>query len=352
MLPYALFIGWSLLLAIIAWVRPRYSSACGAVLLITAVLFAGLRGASNDYLEYVVRYRAMAASGLPLPIRLYIGKDPWFGGLILGVQSVGLGIQALFLASAVIALALKAKAFARVFGSYVTPLFVTICTTYFLHEYTQIRVAISVGFAFLGLVALCEGRKGMWAICSVLAVGFHVSALAVLMCEFPFLVKLDRPRWLVAWGGVCLGAMIAMTNLLSFVSSVVSRVETYEQGQAATSNAQLVVAFKLIAVSIMAYLTLAGGELDEEKRRLIKACYFMEVMGAGIFFAFMHSAPGVGFRVMELLDAFSVFVISAAIMWRTSLSWAVAFSYCFSLIIIAAVGDLMVPYRFASYPLW
>lgn len=351
-MPYALFIGWSLLLAVIAWIKPRFSSACGIVLLISAVLFAGLRGASNDYTEYVARYRAMAASALPLPVRLYIGKDPWFGGLILGVQALGLRVQALFLISAIVALVLKAKAFARFFGSYVTPLFVTICTTYFLHEYTQIRVAISVGFAFVGLVALCEGRKGMWAICSLLAVGFHISALAVVMCEFPFLVKLERPAWLVAWGSVCLGAMIAMTNLLSFVSSVVSRVETYEQGQAATSNAQLVVALKLVVVSIMAYLTLGGDELDQEKRRLIKACYFMEVMGAGIFFAFMYSAPGVGFRVMELLDAFSVFIISAALMWRSSLSWAVAFSYCFSLIIIAAVGDLMVPYRVASYPIW
>lgn len=351
MAPYALFIGWSLLLAVIAWVRPRYSSACGLVLLISAVLFAGLRGASNDYMEYVTRYRAMEASALPLPVRLYIGKDPWFGALILGVQWFGLRIQALFLISAVIALTLKARAFKRVFGTYVTPLFVTICTTYFLHEYTQIRVAISVGFAFLSLVALCEDRRTLWVIFSLLAVGFHVSALAVVMCETPFFLKLDRPRWLIAWGSVCLGAMIAMTNLLSVVSSVVSRVETYEQGQAATSNAQLVVAFKLIAVSIMAYLTL-NAQLDPQRRRLIKACWFMEVMGAGIFFAFMYSAPGVGFRVMELLDAFSVFIIAGAIMWRSPLSWAVAFSYCFSLIIIAAMGDLMVPYRVASYPLW
>jgi EpsG family len=349
---YALFIVWSLLLVSIAWVKPRHSSACGAVLLVSAVMFAGLRGASNDYAEYVMRYRAMAAaSGLPLAVRLYIGKDPWFGGLIMGVQSVGLRVQALFLVSAALALGLKAKAFARLFGTFVTPLFVTICTTYFLHEYTQIRVAIAVGFAFIGLVALCEGRRGLWALCSLLALGFHISTIAVVMCEIPFLVKLDRPFWLAGWGAVCLVAMIAMTNLLSVVSDIVTRVESYESGTAATNNAQILVCLKLAVVSLLTYLVLSA-ELDPARRRLIKACFFMEIMGVGIFFAFMHSAPGVGFRVMELLDAFSVFIIAAAFMWRSALSWAVAFSYCTAMIILVAVGDLMVPYRVATHPIW
>jgi hypothetical protein len=324
---------------------------CGSILLISGVLFAGLRGDSYDYAQYVLRYRVMAASALPLPVRLYIGKDPWFGALILAVQSVGLRVQGLFLVSAVLALGLKAKAFSRFFGTFATPLFVSICTTYFIHEYTQIRVAVAVGFAFIGLVALCEGRKGLWIICSALAIGFHISALAVVMCELPFLLKLERPQWLVAWGGGCLLMMIATTSLLSFVSDFVARVELYETATTVTSHAVLVIAFKLAVISLLAYLILSR-ELDPTKRRLVTACYFMEVMGAGMFGVFAHNAPGVGFRIMELMDAFSVFVISGALMWGDALSWAAAFSYCISMIILVATSDLMVPYRFAAGPLW
>lgn len=350
-MPYAVFIGWSVLLAAISWVRPRCAPYCGFVLLLSAILFAGFRGDSADYAEYVMRYRAMETSGLPLLVRLYIGKDPWFGGVILALQSVGLRVQALFLVSAALALGLKAKAFTRFFGSYLTPLLATICTTYFLHEYTQIRVAIAVGFAFVGLVALCEGRRKVWALCSLLSVGFHISALAVIMCELPFLVALDGAWWLAAWGGACLGAMIAMSSLLTLLSNIVSRVETYASGEAVTAHAILVVCFKLAAVSLLTNLVLSG-ELAPEKRRLIKACYFMEVMGCGIFFTNAHNAPGLGFRLMELLDGFSVFIIAAAFLWRNALSWALAFSYCTAMIILVAVSDLMVPYRFATYPFW
>src|SRR5581483_6467239 len=141
-MPYALFIGSAFILVLISWLRPSYSGVCGGVLLVLAILFAGLRGASNDYGDYVIMFRDIQSSTTgSLLETMYIGKDPLFGLTIMGIQAVGLVVQAVFLVPAAIALTLKAKAFSRMFGSFVTPLFITICTTYFLHEYTQMRLA-------------------------------------------------------------------------------------------------------------------------------------------------------------------------------------------------------------------
>lgn len=350
-MPYAAFIVLSFLLAIISWLKPRHSAICGILLLFAAILFAGLRGASNDYGQYVLMFRTIRASTGSFLHKLLLGKDPLFGLLILAIQAIGLRVQALFLSAAVLALGLKARAFKRIFGSYVTPLFVVICTTYFLHEYTQIRVAIALAFSFLALIALSERRKLWWAILSAVAIGFHISTFAVFLCEIPFVLDWDGAAFLTTFVIGGLAAIALMAHLFSVLTEIASRVSEYRYDTGPTTHDLLVNIVKAV-VLLGLNVVLIQDEVDRSRMRLWKICLVLQAFGIGTYFILISRAPGIGFRIVELMDAFGVFVISGAIFRRDYFSWSVAFSYCIGVLVTVAAGDLLLPYVLSAHAIW
>ncbi len=348
---YVLFIASGFVLVFFSWLRPRYARVLGAVLLIFAIAFAGLRGDSMDYGQYVIMFHSMHDSLLSYPARLYVGKDPLFGALIVAIQSVGLKAQWLFVAAAVLALALKARAFTRVFGSYLTPLFVTVCLTYFIHEFTQIRVAIALGFSFMALVELCQSRRLHWIAFSALAVGFHASALFVVALELPFILGINKDKWIVASGMAILSVLFLAQHLLSTVSGFEDRVAVYIGDDNLSDHMLIIASFKWVVLTILTKLLLQW-EVDPARHQLFKICYFMQCMGFGVLLIFMDRASGLGFRIYEMLDAFSVFIVAAGLLRKKNPSWGIAISYCMAMLVVLSVSKLLLPYDLANQALW
>jgi hypothetical protein len=350
-MPYAGFLIFSFVMASISWLKPQYSRYCGFALLSVAILFAGLRGDSNDYGQYVLMFRMIRASTGTFAQKLLLGKDPLFGLLIVSLIALKARVQALFLAAAAISLMVKVRAYERVFGSYVTPLFVTICTTYFVHEYTQIRVAIAVSFAFVALISLCERRRAWWLIFSLVSIGFHISTFAVFLCEIPFALDWDTPGMLVAYLIFGLGSIAVTTHLFSMISEIAARVSEYRYGTGPTIHGTLVIVVKgILLVSLNTILI--RDETNVGRLRLWKICLVLEAFGVGMFFVLMRQAPGIGFRIEELLNTFGVFVVSGALLKRDYFSWSLALSYCVGFLVTVSAGKLLLPYVLSMHPLW
>lgn len=350
-MPYVIFIGAAFFLVVIAWLRPGYAGVCGGVLLVIAILFAGLRGASNDYGDYIIMFRNIQTSTSSLLQTMYIGKDPLFGLMLMAIQAAGLGVQAVFLLSAAIALSLKAKAFSRVFGEFATPLFITLCTTYFLHEYTQMRVAIALGFAFLGLIALSERRKLLWLIFTALAAGFHISMVAVLVCELPFVFEWDGPWALATFLGGGLAGLAAVSHIFSLLAVVSERTSEYQYGVTVSTNGLLLACLEA-AVIITLNLVLLRDEDHPGRARLWKICLVLQIAGIGMFLVLSDRAPGLGFRLQELMNAFGVFVITGALFRRSHQTWSLAFIYCVGALVIVGTSHLLLPYELATQQIW
>jgi hypothetical protein len=348
---YAIFIGAAFILTVIAWLRPSHAGVCGGVLLVFAILFAGLRGASNDYGDYVTMFRDIQTSTSSLLETVYIGKDPLFGLLIMGIQAAGLGVQAVFLLSAAIALSLKAKAFSRIFGEFATPLFITLCTTYFLHEYTQMRVAIALGFAFLGLIALSERRKLLWLIFTFLAAGFHISMVAVLVCELPFVLEWDNSWALASFLGGGLAGLAAVSHIFSLLAVVSERTSEYQYGDTLSTHGLLLACMEA-AVIVILNLVLLRDEVHPGRARLWKICLVLQIAGIGMFLVLADRAPGLGFRLEELMNAFGVFVITGAIFLRSYQTWALAFIYCVGAFAVVGASHLLLPYELSTQQIW
>jgi hypothetical protein len=296
-------------------------------------------------------YQDMARSSAGLWERLHIGKDPLFGALIFLVQLLGLNVQWLFMAAALVTLALKAKAFRRVFGSIMTPLFVTVCAGYFLHEYTQIRVGLALAFSFLALVELCEGRKSLWLFYSLIALGFHVSTLTIVAFELPVVFGARYNLWMVAGALFGLLCVALAGNLLSVVADFDSRAAIYEEAGNVSDHTMIIAPMKLIGLSLLTFLLMRGGVQETEGRILKISCLFAYV-GYGFLLIFMNSASGLGFRIYELFDAFSVFIVADALLRRRVLSWGVALGYCAALLLLLVNSKLLLPYEFADATLW
>lgn len=350
-MPYASFIGAAFILALIAWLRPSYSSVCGGVLLVFAILFAGLRGAGNDYGEYVTMFRDIQSSTGSFLQTVLMGKDPLFGVLVVAIQGAGLQFQALFLASAAISLTLKVKAFNRVFGTFITPLFVTVCTSYFLHEFTQIRVAIALGFAFLGLIALSERRKFLWLACSILAAGFHISTVAVLVCELPFALEWDGAVVLAVFVIGSLAGLSVISHLFSLLTHIAARASEYQYSAGATVHGLIVACLQGLALVVL-NLVLLREEHDLGRIRLWKICLVLQIMGIGMFLVLADRAASLGFRLDELMRAFGVFVITGALYRRSHLTGSLAFAYCVGALVVISASNLLLPYSLSTQPIW
>ena len=133
------------LLAALALHAPRLAKGCGTLIALLLFAFAGARGASTDYDQYVAMYDLMRSAGdVAWPVRLLIGKDPLFGAIILGVVTAGLGAQWLFTCAAALSVGVKWAVFERTFGNAAAALLATLFGYYFLHDFTQIRSGIAI----------------------------------------------------------------------------------------------------------------------------------------------------------------------------------------------------------------
>jgi hypothetical protein len=99
-------------------------------------------------------------------------------------------------------------------------------------------------------------------------------------------------------------------------------------------------------------VVLIQDEVDRSRMRLWKICLVLQAFGIGTYFILISRAPGIGFRIVELMDAFGVFVISGAIFRRDYFSWSVAFSYCIGVLVTVAAGDLLLPYVLSAHAIW
>lgn len=308
--------------------------------------FAGLRAASMDFEEYEVLWNLMLNLDVDYPARLFIGKDVLFGALMDGLQRLGAGLQALILASSLLCILVKQVAFARFLGANTAPAWLAVlCTTFFLHEFTQIRIAIAIALCFLALFELLAGRRLYWLLLTLAAAGFHASALLFLPLSaiFPLRGLRDTALWVA-----CLVGSIALaTALFQGTQDADGRIAMHA-GQVGTNwTAVIVGVIKLSCLTLVAK-TIGGTRRDPKMRQLILSCLLLASAGLLMLIAFRDVSAALAFRVYEFCDAFSVPVLALSLAYGAPLSRALTVAYClFGLLLQFQVGLLAFPYHFA-----
>lgn len=311
------------------------------------VLFAGLRGASLDYEEYVIMFDTIrASSGASFLDRAIIGKDLLFGTLIVVLTDMGFENFVCFLAAAFISVSAKVVAYRTAFGTSITALMIYFFAWYFLHDFTQIRAAIAISICYCAFVFLLNKQTLRYLILSLVAIGFHGQAALFVIVTFP-LLKDSRYKFhlmAVVVGVLVISAPVVMKLVLSFDErpGIDATADELSMGAiaAAVMNSFLI---------LFAYLASHKNIKRSFERELSKASLILVFSGVAFLFSTFSVSVGLAWRSAEMLMSFGVFVIVSAL--RSGVTVPVLFSstaYAVLIITLLLRGHLLVDYRFAE----
>lgn len=325
---------------------PRIASGCGFILAIVLMAFAGLRGDSTDYEQYEVIFGLMKDAGdVDWWLRILIGKDPLFGSLMLLVITAGLSSQWLFVSAAVLGIGTKWAAFNRAYGAATAPLLATLFGYYFLHDFTQIRAGIALGFCFVSLVLKCEGGHNRAAfVWGLLAVGFHASAALYLMLMWVVTLQ-PRRAWIFSLMIVALlllGARAESALVSSFDDRTDPTLDT-----TGSSITPLLIAGVRLAILVWIWYDLR--KRSEDNARLLQASIILCAVAVPMLIVLRGLSAIMAFRFYELLDAFSVFLLGASLARGSTASRLVSLALCVASILVHMHNDLIPAYVFGTF---
>jgi len=341
-----LLFGWAIVAAMLANATPALRRPMGAALATSLVLFAGLRADSVDYAGYQVMFELMAELGVDYPERLLFGKDLLFGALMDVVQRLGGELQSMFLAAALLAIGIKQVAFARAFGgNTAAPWLVTLSLSFFLHEFTQIRTAIALALCFLALQHLVAGRVKPWLWLSLVATGFHLSAL--LFVPFASLLLVSPRRRGAAWAAMIGLLVLALFGLSQVFAQIDPRLANHGEQTGLNAVTLAVATFKFALLSLTALWLHRQGARVAAVGRLIWPSVLFVATGFVLLFVLRDVASALAFRLYEFFDAFSVFVIAAGLMQRRAVPVLLALVYCAFGVLLQWLPGLLTAYEFA-----
>lgn len=172
----------------------RYGTA---ILFLSLVLFAGLRGAfvDPDMINYINWFSWL---DLNYENQLESVRDPIFALSALSFLRTGFAISFYFLAIAAISIVVKWRFFRLSEYEEFTPLVIYLyfCRFYFIHDMTQIRAGLGIAFASLAIVLLYRRRTFQGISTFAIATGVHlVSALMGPLALFVLFNRQFAARW-------------------------------------------------------------------------------------------------------------------------------------------------------------
>lgn len=177
-----------------------------------------------------------------------------------------------------------------------------------LHELTQLRAALAIGFVYLALYSAAIGVKRIVTLATVLiAASFHASILIML----PFVLlwpSLSRPSWLIFLGISVAPAAVLFVSielLVYFNPLVMHLLDIAEQMQANPFSARNLILIAVLAIGAFSLRRLPAPVLP---------WYYISVMGLGLWYGLM-SVPVFAHRLLEV-TMFSYFFWVPYLPWR------------------------------------
>lgn len=173
------------------------------------LLIAGLQGVgvSRDYLEYRRLYAGFSG-GYGTTGTFY---EPIFVTSAIVGGALGLPVNFSIILHVSVSLFTKFLVFARSSLAPVLSLALYYSYFFFLQDVTQIRIAAGLGVAYLGIVALVQGRKIWFWSLMLLAACFHFSTLALIPAYW--VVRLRSLRLCVMMVACGIGAALLATYI-------------------------------------------------------------------------------------------------------------------------------------------
>jgi hypothetical protein len=279
-----------------------------SVLLIILILFSGFRGhqVDADSANYIDWFRSISEDDF---VNIFNLKDPAFYLVAHLSVSLGFGVSFLFLFYAAVSLWLKFHIVKHFPGFKYSHFYVYLyfCRFYFVHDMTQIRTGVAVGFISLALL-LCREKKYIFSFLMFLsAISFHLSAF--LMAPFFLVIALGYRfefRFPIVLF-VCLSIFLAFkTNLILnfWVLDDMARLNVYLNDEYSVQKISLLSVYFLAKCIIIGWLFFFRWENLDYLERLV---FFLVVAGLSLQVALMD-IDALALRAAEVFSIFDLFL--------------------------------------------
>jgi len=344
---YVALFSWAWLATLLAAEVRSVRRIAGLAVALVVLAFAALRGYSTDYEGYVEIYDVMVAIDIPYPERLFLAKDALFSVMIDCILWLRGGPQYMFVLMALLAVVVKQHVYKLAFrGNTAAAWAVTLSLYFFLHEFTQSRVAVAIAMCFLATLAALQGRRAMWFFSTWVGVGFHLSVLLFLPLSAVLLLRQERRMW--GFALVLAATCLVGISFFEFFSTVDLRVAEYREQSGANALALIVATVKLGMVLLMARM-LHRAPVSQVSQALIWPSVMFVTGGFVMLLAFQTISSALAFRFYEFFDAFSVFIVTGALLQRRTVPVLTALTYCALGILLQYLAELFKRYEIAPW---
>lgn len=286
------------------------TKVAGIALLCIAIYLAGTQpfGFSVDRRNYEILYNISAIEPwrdiLTAGDAGYFGLSKVFAGLGISFDLFAFCLSAitcLILASTFGNIKTRTSVLYAVYGSYL----------FWLHEYTQIRVAAGLAFFLYAVYASTPWR---W-LCFLPAILFHNSLVMIVAVYIGLRIKGTFYRSVI----VAFALLLLFGPFSSFFSGLMARVLTY-QDLSQTAQFSQINLFSLMPICQAGYLACAAFWFtrftDTERTEWIISC-----LGIACFYV-LSPIPVLAFRTYEMM--MPSFVIFSSRMWDRSVLFKIA----------------------------
>lgn len=266
-------------------------------------LFAGFRSpeSSADYLNYKYWIDSVAQSG-GLDLKSFVSKAPVFQ--FLGEHLVGHngGLVPLMLVTALLSLLievwiLESDDYKGLIGF---GLMFLIGRFFLVHEFTQVRAALAISLATLGLIFCLQGNWLRGALIFVVGAFTHISVLG-LVPLFAVVVNLSPGRKWVKIIIACIGALSLAVFVveLDVVSMIAAGVSPYLTGQYDVTETRLLSVYFVAKVVILLLMGMQWRSLNKS----LRLAFIASVYGIMLSVVFFRNDV-LSLRLSELVSIF------------------------------------------------
>jgi hypothetical protein len=283
---------------------PELRFFAGALLLTLACVLAGLKplGISVDLENYRVMFETAVQANW---LELMETSDPAYSAITKLSALLGFDFAGFAMLLAIATCLLKAKAAARIDTDRLMLLLLYFSYLFWLHEYTQIRLGLALGFVLMALYAPTRAN----ALLYVLAVLTHASTAVIIALHFAF----HRPRTAALLLVMSIMMLLVSEPAQTAIATLATRVTVFADGLDMGIFTELNIFSSMPAVQagvLVALLprlrTLSPAAREE---------YMMSSVSVLAFYG-LSFIPALAFRFNELLMPFLLVLISRT--WRQS----------------------------------
>ncbi|GEM_PF-3692048 len=346
-----LYIGVFLVIALLAFINLFYENKYlfalpfGIIFCILFALAAFRYETGPDYPSYEIFYNE-------LDFNLIGFLEPLFVCLtVLLREGLGLGYQSLLITIAFIAITSKFWFIARTVDYWFFALLLYFANVYLTGDFGQIRQGIAIGFSGMGFFYLVSGKRWLYLLFVLLAIGFHFSAVICLLAPFIIGLKWAKNKMILVWclslitGLIMKGPLLQPILNIVLPASLASKVLGYLEGDAASLGLSLGI--------LIRFLCLIVGLIALEKHPDIMCRKYLNLyfLGGILLFLFNFNATFAS-RLGSYFLFFDFVILSYAIKKTSSLYYKLAIFLCFSMINfytliqqITSPDSALVPYK-------